>query len=79
MFTEFQMARTLWRYGLLRAQRAREKDLDRGATALEWAVISAILVTAAVLVGGIVYTVVQDKSKALNDCGSVTVGAGTTC
>jgi Flp pilus assembly pilin Flp len=74
MFTEFQMARTLWRYGLLRAQQSRGKDLDRGATALEWAVISAILVTAAVLVGGIVYNVVSNKSKAIEQCG----GAGVT-
>ena len=75
MFTEFQMARTLWRYGLLRAQQAREKDLDRGATALEWAVISAILVAAAVLVGGIVYTVVQNKSTAIQQCGNAGVTA----
>ena len=75
MFTEFQMARTLWRYGLLRAQQARENDLDRGATALEWAVISAILVTAAVLVGGIVYTVVQNKSTAIQRCGNAGVTA----
>jgi Flp pilus assembly pilin Flp len=79
MFTSLQMARTLWRVGLLRAQKAKDGGLDRGATALEWAVISAILVTAAVLVGGIVYTVVQNKGEALNECGSVTVGAGTTC
>jgi Flp pilus assembly pilin Flp len=74
MFTQLQMARTLWRYGLLRARTVREKDLDRGATALEWAVISAILVTAAVFIGGIVYTVVQDKGKALEECAGAEAG-----
>ncbi len=74
MFTQLQMARTLWRYGVARARTVRERDLDRGATALEWAVISAILVTAAVFIGGIVYTVVQDKGADLQQCANAPVG-----
>ncbi len=41
---------------------------DTGASALEWAVISAILVTAAVIIGGIVYNAVQKKGDAIQQC-----------
>jgi Flp pilus assembly pilin Flp len=75
MMTHLQFALVLWRYGIARAQTVREKDLDRGATALEWAVISAILVTAAVFIGGIVYTVVQRKGQSLDQCANAPVGA----
>jgi Flp pilus assembly pilin Flp len=48
----------------------RHRD-DRGASALEWAVISAILVTAAVIIGGVIYNVVQDKSNQIESCGAL--------
>jgi hypothetical protein len=48
---------------------------ERGASALEWAIISAILVTAAVLIGGIIYNVVQDKGSQLENCANQPVGA----
>jgi hypothetical protein len=44
---------------------------DTGASALEWAVISAILITAAVLIGGVIYNVVNQKKDAINSCGSL--------
>lgn len=75
--SELQLALTFWRYGLLRARTARAasgEDRDRGATALEWAVISAILLTAAVLVGGTVYRVVQSKSSDLERCANAPIG-----
>jgi Flp pilus assembly pilin Flp len=77
MFSELHLARTLWRYGLARAQQARSTRAERdlGASAIEWAVISAILVTAAVLIGGVVYTVVRDKSNAIATCSNQPVGA----
>jgi hypothetical protein len=51
---------------------------DLGASALEWAVISAILVTAAVIIGGIVYHAVQTKGKAIEQCANQGPGA-TQC
>jgi ABC-type Fe3+ transport system permease subunit len=44
---------------------------DRGASALEWAIISAILVTAAVIIGGVIYNVVKNKSDQIEQCGSL--------
>lgn len=53
----------------------RRSGGDRGASALEWAIISAILVTAAVLIGGVIYNVVQDKGGALEQCANQPVGS----
>jgi Flp pilus assembly pilin Flp len=41
-----------------RVEPLRERS-DRGASALETAIIAAVLIAAAVLIGGIVYTKVQ--------------------
>lgn len=67
--TEIMFARTMLGYAAarVRALRAREEG-DLGATALEWAVISAIVITAAVVIGGIIYKIVGDKGKALQNC-----------
>jgi hypothetical protein len=48
---------------------------DAGASALEWAVISAILITAAVVIGGVIYNVVSNKSDAIQACGSLGASA----
>lgn len=69
-------ALVLWGAGLHRARTVRSAPRrDRGASALEWAIISAILVTAAVLIGGIIYNVVQDKGSQLENCANQPVGA----
>lgn len=47
---------------------------DAGASALEWAVIAAIVVVAATLIGGAVYKIVQTKSEELTKCSQTTVG-----
>jgi len=57
-----------------RAQGSRRWG-DRGASALEWAVISAILVTAAVIIGGVIYNVVSNKSDDIQACGSLGASA----
>jgi Flp pilus assembly pilin Flp len=57
-----------------RAARRQRRD-DRGASALEWAVISAILVTAAVIIGGVIYNVVSNKSDDIQACGSLGASA----
>ena len=45
-----------------RVEPLREKS-DRGASALETAIIAAVLIAAAVLIGGIVYQKVTDAGK----------------
>jgi hypothetical protein len=75
MFELGQFAVTLWGIGIGRARALRAEPRDLGASALEWAIISAILVTASVLIGGIVYNVVKDKGKTLQDCAGTTIGS----
>lgn len=57
----------------LRAALAHPRDA--GASALEWAIIAAVVVVAASLIGGAVYKIVADKSQALEACANVAVGA----
>jgi Flp pilus assembly pilin Flp len=45
--------------------RARHAE-DRGASAIEWVIISAILVAIAVAVGGVIYNKIKDKADSLN-------------
>jgi hypothetical protein len=69
MFATVQVALALWSIGIERARALRaDSDRERGASALEWAVISAILVTAAVLIGGVIYRVVENKGSAIEEC-----------
>jgi hypothetical protein len=76
MFEILQFAVSLWGTGVDRARALRETPRrDLGASALEWAIISAILVTASVLIGGIIYKVVQDKGNTLEQCANQPVGA----
>ena len=39
---------------------------ERGATAVEWVVITALLIVIAVTVGGIILTKLQNKANSLN-------------
>jgi hypothetical protein len=55
--------------------RVRAGGADRGASALEWAVIAAVLVVAASAIGFVVYGVVQDKGSALEQCANQPIGA----
>lgn len=75
MFGELHLARTLLRYAAARRLALRAEPRDLGASALEWAIISAIVVTAAVVIGGIVYNVVQTKGTTLQNCANQPVGA----
>jgi hypothetical protein len=76
MLELLHLATTLWGVGVDRARAVRaEPRRDLGASALEWAIISAIVVTAAVVIGGIIYNVVQDKGATLENCANQPVGA----
>lgn len=48
---------------------------DRGASALEWAVIAAIVVVAASVIGGVIFQIVNDKSDDLVKCANQPVGS----
>jgi hypothetical protein len=39
---------------------------DRGASAMEFVIITAVLVALAAVVGGIIYTMVTDKAESIN-------------
>lgn len=67
MNVEVQFVRAMVGYALARAhnQRARARGGSRnqlGASALEWAIISAILVTAALGIGVIVKNVIDKRT-----------------
>ena len=63
--------------------RARVRDLrgharrDLGASALEWAIIAAIAVVIASIIGAVIYHVVSTKSNDLNNCANQPVN--TSC
>ncbi len=72
----------LWYAGVLvdmlvgRVQALRASDeLDRGASALEWAIIAAIAVVIATVIGGVIYNVVKQKGTDLQTCANQPVGS----
>jgi Flp pilus assembly pilin Flp len=50
---------------------------DRGASALEWAIIAAISVVMATVIGAVIYHIVSTKSSDIKNCANQPVGA--TC
>jgi Flp pilus assembly pilin Flp len=68
-----QFALVLWRMGMDRARTARNSE--EGASALEWAIIAAILVVAATTIGAIVVNIVKDKGSQLEQCANQPVGS----
>jgi hypothetical protein len=61
-----------------RARQAARTGRDAGASALEWAIIAAVVVVAASLIGGAIYNIVQDKSAQLESCAGSAIG-GAAC
>lgn len=60
------------RNGLCARREGRRSD--RGASAIEWAIIAAISVVAVTLIGGTVYNIVSSKTTNLSSCANVTAG-----
>ncbi|WP_432506992.1 hypothetical protein [Kineococcus arenarius] len=58
-----------------RGRRAAAGDRDAGASALEWAIIAAVVVVAASVIGGVVFNIVKTKGADLEKCASVAVGS----
>lgn len=50
-----------------RVARARAAE-DRGASAIEWVVIAAVVVAIISVVGGILYNALQDRANDVEDC-----------
>ena len=48
---------------------------DRGASALEFAIIAAVVVVAASVIGAVVYNIVDSKSSQLEECANQPVGS----
>lgn len=68
----------------IRAARRRAVELrgprgshrrELGASALEWAIIAAVVVVAASVIGGVIYNVVDSKSQQLQQCANQPVGS----
>ena len=60
--------------GRVQALRADDRR-DLGASALEWAIIAAIAVVIASIIGAVIYNVVQKKGTDLQKCADQPVGA----
>lgn len=48
---------------------------DAGASALEFAIIAAIVVVAASVIGAVIYNIVDTKSTQLEDCANQPIGS----
>jgi Flp pilus assembly pilin Flp len=65
---------------LLQDAHARYRRLrqdEAGASVLEWALIAAVVVVAASIIGAVIFNIVQDKSTQLDSCANQP--AGTDC
>ncbi|MCW2885854.1 MAG: hypothetical protein QOE54_5156 [Streptosporangiaceae bacterium] len=50
----------------VRFRRLRSEDRSLGASAIEWAIITGILATIAVIIGGVIYTKVNSATANIN-------------
>jgi len=55
----------------------RIRQSEDGASVIEWAMIAAVVVVAASIIGAVIFNIVQDKSDQLNECANKP--AGTDC
>lgn len=53
----------------------RIRQSEDGASVIEWAMIAAIVVVAASVIGVVVMKIVNDKSTQLSDCASKPAGS----
>ena len=56
-------------------RRAGRGARDAGASALEFAIIAAIVVVAASVIGAVIFNIVQDRSTQLETCANQPVGS----
>ncbi|MFI9104709.1 hypothetical protein ACIGXA_29770 [Streptomyces fildesensis] len=60
-----------------RVQRARAAETSRGASAVEWVIISAVVVTIVGVVAAIINNALHDKASDVKDCIAGTTDTGT--
>ena len=53
----------------------RVRHDEAGASVLEWALIAAVVVVAASIVGAVIFNIVNDKSTQLDDCANQPAGS----
>lgn len=70
----FEPVQILWTFLVARVQVAR--DDDTGASALEWAIIAAVSVVMATLIGGIIYKIVDARSTDIQKCNAAITPGG---
>jgi Flp pilus assembly pilin Flp len=58
-----------------RARFRRARQDEAGASVLEWALIAAVVVVAASIIGAVIFNIVQNKSTQLNDCANKPAGS----
>lgn len=59
-----------------RIARARASDRDRGASAIEWVVIAAVVVTIVAAVAVIISNALEDRAEDVSDCIEGVDGSG---
>jgi Flp pilus assembly pilin Flp len=53
----------------------RLRQDETGASVLEWALIAAVVVVAASIIGAVIFNIVQDKSGELENCANRPAGS----
>ena len=73
-----EMAVLMVRGATARAARLRRDERgEGGASVVEWALIAAVMVVAASIIGAVIYNIVSTKSTNLDNCANQPVG--TAC
>lgn len=72
---EFMMVYLRGRFDRVR----NEEDMSRGASAVEWVVISAIVVGIVAVVGFIIKNALNDKATSVGNCIGSTDGSADKC
>jgi Flp pilus assembly pilin Flp len=62
-----------------RVAKVRSGELERGASAVEWVVISMIVVTIVAAVGYVISQALQTKATSVSNCIAGTTGASGAC
>ncbi|HET6860897.1 MAG TPA: hypothetical protein VFH94_27835 [Streptomyces sp.] len=60
-----------------RVERARSEDTDRGASAVEWVIISAVVVAIVGVVAAIINTALKGGAEKVGDCIEGAQASGT--
>lgn len=68
------LAVILWQGAFARFNRIRREE--GGASVLEWALIAAVVVVAASVIGAVITKIVKDKSAKLESCSDSSVSCG---